>query len=50
MEDKCVLNYKDTFSSRKDSMTKKELSFNQIKDYLYIFTLLDKDNDGLLSL
>lgn len=30
-------------------MTKKELSFNQIKDFLYIFTFYDKDNDGLLS-
>lgn len=50
MEQRCVVNYKDNFSITRDKQQKKELNFNQIKDYLYIFTLMDRDNDGLLSL
>lgn len=45
-----MVNYKDQNSSRRVHNHAKELNFTQIKDFLYIFTQLDKDNDGLLSL
>ena len=48
-ETKCVLNYRDHNMAKNCQVINKELNFTQIKDFLYIFTLLDKDNDGLLS-
>eukprot|EP00349_Pseudokeronopsis_sp_Brazil_P009241 CAMPEP_0202969586 /NCGR_PEP_ID=MMETSP1396-20130829/15384_1 /ASSEMBLY_ACC=CAM_ASM_000872 /TAXON_ID= /ORGANISM="Pseudokeronopsis sp., Strain Brazil" /LENGTH=186 /DNA_ID=CAMNT_0049697307 /DNA_START=44 /DNA_END=602 /DNA_ORIENTATION=+ len=50
VEERCIANYKDPRVENKEKAQKKDLNFNQIKDYLYIFTLLDKDNDGLLSI
>eukprot|EP00347_Sterkiella_histriomuscorum_P012318 403369049 len=49
-EQKSMVNYKDQNASRKVQSHAKELNFNQFKDFLYIFTQLDKDSDGLLSL
>ncbi|CDW75685.1 ef hand family protein [Stylonychia lemnae] len=49
-EQKCMVNYKDQNSQRYDTNHAKELNFTQIKDFLYIFTQLDKNNDGMLSL
>jgi Ca2+-binding EF-hand superfamily protein len=46
------VNYKDkhAIARKEKSQVKKELNFSQIKDYLYIFTQLDKDSDGYLTL
>ncbi len=50
LKQQCVINYKDRLEAARDSVTKKEVNFIQIKDFLYMFTLLDTDGDGLLTL
>jgi len=50
LKQKCIINYKDPKSGRSDQFLKREVNFTQVKDFLFIFTMLDKKNEGLLTL